>query len=460
MYPDRKKGSRYMLRVLVAACALLVPALARPYAPASAATVSVDGLTLGQLEVVMPDGEPQGLVFLFSDEPGPTAEFASAAEKLAGLDLMVAPVALRPFLDRQDAQGEGDKCLYLVSDIEEASRRVQAAGARGRYLTPIIAGTGMGAAVAYAALAQAPDATVAGAASDGFTTRVATKLPLCEGAPAKPAAAGGFEYGPAPLPGWWKVGASADQAQAAASFATEAGATDAVVAQSGGTLGDRLAALLEGPLTAAAEETLAGLPLVALPVKEPGRLMAVIYSGDGGWRDIDKDIAGALQAKGIPVVGVDSLRYFWSEKTPDQVAADLSTIIGHYTEAWQRPDVVLIGYSFGAAVLPFAYNRLADDDRAQVKRLSLLGISDSADFVIHVTGWLGVNSHEGSVPTRPEVARLPLGQVQCFYGEEEEDTICPLPLLKGAQIVKTAGGHHFDGDYHKLADLIVADLKR
>ena len=117
----------------------------------------------------MPDGEPQGLVFLFSDEPGPTAEFASAAEKLAGLDLMVAPVALRPFLDRQDAQGEGDKCLYLVSDIEEASRRVQAAGARGRYLTPIIAGTGMGAAVAYAALAQAPDATVAGAASDGFT---------------------------------------------------------------------------------------------------------------------------------------------------------------------------------------------------------------------------------------------------------------------------------------------------
>ena len=110
-----------------------------------------------------------------------------------------------------------------------------------------------------------------------------------------------------------EVGASADQAQAAASFANEAGATDAVVAQSEGTLGDRLAALLEGPLTAAAEETLAGLPLVALPVKEPGRLMAVIYSGDGGWRDIDKDIAGALQAQGIPVVGVDSLRYFWSE---------------------------------------------------------------------------------------------------------------------------------------------------
>ena len=446
-----------MLRALVAACLLLSADLVRPCA---AATVDVDGLTLGRLQVVMPDGQPQGLVFLFSDEGGSAADLAPAAEKLAGLDLMVAPVALRPFLDAQDAQHEGDRCMYLVSDIEEVSRRIQAAGGRGRYLTPIIAGTGMGAAVVYAALAQSPDATVAGAASDGFTTRVATKLPLCEGAPYTPATAGGFDYGPAPLPGWWKVAAMGDKAEKAAKFANEAGAADAVVQVADGSLGDRLARLLEGPMAAAVQDTLQGLPLVTLPVTNPGRTMAVIYSGDGGWRDIDKDIAGALQAKGIPVVGVDSLRYFWSEKTPQEVAADLGTIIGHYSQAWQRPDVLLIGYSFGAAVLPYAYNRLADDDRAQVKRMSLLGISDSADFVIHVTGWLGVNSHEGSVPTEPEVAKLPLAKVQCFYGEEEEDTICPKPLLHGAQIVKTTGGHHFDGDYQRLADEIIADLPR
>ena len=446
-----------MLRALVAACLLLSAGLVRP---STAATVDVDGLTLGRLQVVMPNGPPQGLVFLFSDEGGSTADLAPAAAKLAGLDLMVAPVALRPFLDAQDAERAGDRCIYLVSDIEEASRRIQAAGGQGRYLTPIIAGTGMGAAVVYAALAQSPDATVAGAASDGFTTRVATRLPLCEGAPHQPAAAGGFEYGPAPLPGWWKVGVPADKAQAAAAFAAEAGAHDAVVQVADGTLGDRLAALLEGPLAAATQETLEGIPLVPLPVTEPGRLMAVIYSGDGGWRDIDKDIAGALQAKGIPVVGVDSLRYFWSEKTPQEVAADLGTIIGHYSQAWRRPDVLLIGYSFGAAILPYAYNRLSEDDRAQVTRMSLLGMSDSADFVIHVTGWLGVNSHEGSVPTEPEVAKLPLAKVQCFYGAEEEDTICPKPLLQSAQIIKTAGGHHFDGDYEKLADEIIAGLPR
>ena len=45
---------------------------------------AVDGLTLGQLELVMPEGDPQGLVFLFSDEAGPTAELTQAASSWRG----------------------------------------------------------------------------------------------------------------------------------------------------------------------------------------------------------------------------------------------------------------------------------------------------------------------------------------------------------------------------------------
>ena len=39
-----------------------------------AAEPAVDGLSLGQLQLVMPAGEPRGLVFLFSDQTGPTPE--------------------------------------------------------------------------------------------------------------------------------------------------------------------------------------------------------------------------------------------------------------------------------------------------------------------------------------------------------------------------------------------------
>lgn len=448
-----------MVRRLAAVVALAALAASAPAGRAAAAAGAVDGLTLGRIEPVLPPGEPRGLVFLLSGEQGLTPELGDAAAKLAArLGVIVAPVDLPAFLARQSALDRD--CLYLVSDLEEVSQRLQAG--RARYLTPVLAGTGMGAAAAYAALAQAPDATVAGAAGDGFAVRVATRVPLCAGAPSEPAAEGGFRYRPSPLPGWWRVAASPEDRAAAADFARAAGAGAEVVdAPAGGDLAERLALLLGPPVDAAARasQTLARLPLVELPVDKPGKLMAVVYSGDGGWRDIDKDIAGRLQASGVPVVGVDSLRYFWSEKTPDQLAKDLGLILDRYREAWRRPEVVLVGYSFGADALPFAYNRLGPDQRSAVRRLALLGLAPTADMAIRVAGWLGLDSGTG-LPVAPELARLPPGLVQCFYGAEEEGTACTAPELKGAELVRTGGGHHFDGDYAALADAIVRGAER
>ena len=84
------------------------------------------------------------------------------------------------------------------------------------------------------------------------------------------------------------------------------------------------------------------------------------------------------------IVGIDSLRYFWSERRPDAAAADLSRIIAHYGEAWGRRRIILVGYSFGADALPFLYNRLPEADRQAVARISLLALSRSADFEVHV----------------------------------------------------------------------------
>ena len=151
------------------------------------------------------------------------------------------------------------------------------------------------------------------------------------------------------------------------------------------------------------------------------------------------------------------MRYFWSERTPERIAADLDLILDRYRDAWQRPEVILIGYSFGADVLPFAYNRLTPEHQRSVRRLALLGLSSTASMVIRVAGWLGIDA--GGLPTAPELARLPPGLVQCFYGSEEEDTACTSPALKGALLVRTSGGHHFDGNYEALADAILAGVK-
>ena len=133
--------------------------------------------------------------------------------------------------------------------------------------------------------------------------------------------------------------------------------------------------------------------------------MAVILTGDGGWADIDKSVAAGLAAAGVPVVGWSSLRYYWTPRTPEAAARDLARIVEHYSAAWKKERVLLVGYSFGADVLPFLVNRLPAPALARIGGVSLLGLSDTAAFEFHVSSWLG-GGGDARRPTAPEVARL------------------------------------------------------
>src|SRR5439155_15355406 len=119
--------------------------------------------------------------------------------------------------------------------------------------------------------------------------------------------------------------------------------------------------------------SLADLPLVEVRAKVAGPTFAVLLSGDGGWAGLDKKVAAALAEKGIDVVGLDSLRYFWTERTPQALADDLDRIVRYYAAQWRRTSVVLIGYSQGADVLPFALNRLPPASSQLVTHGVLIG---------------------------------------------------------------------------------------
>jgi type IV secretory pathway VirJ component len=439
-----------------------LPVIGAGLAMASAAghgatALTIDGGALGRLEVQAP-ARPDGLVFLVSGDDGLSPEIAEAARHLVELGFAVAPVDLPGWIGRL-AAAPGD-CLYVVSDIEAASKQIQRQLDRPDYRSPIVAGTGRGATAAYAALAQAPAATLEGAASDGFLVPLATDRPLCAGAPAT-LAAQGYSYGPKrDLPGWWTVAPASADLDAAREFVSAAGlAADSVVVLAAGTaLGERIARLVavRSQGRQAASAALADLPLIELPADVTDDRLAIVWSGDGGWRDLDRQIAQKLASEGVAVVGVDSLRYFWSLRTPEEMAADLAAIIGHYTTAWRRSRVILIGYSFGADVLPFAFNRLPGGVRTSVTQMSLLGLSTFANFQIHVTSWLADMRHADSRDTAPELSRLQGVHVQCFYGEREDDTACTGPELRSAELIRTKGGHHFDGDYDALARHILA----
>ena len=68
---------------------------------------------------------------------------------------------------------------------------------------------------------------------------------------------------------------------------------------------------------------------------------------------------------GIPVVGLDSLRYFWKARTPASAAADIDRALRYYLAHWKKQRALLVGYSQGANVLPFIVNRLPQATRCQ-----------------------------------------------------------------------------------------------
>jgi len=408
---------------------------------------------LGRVEFFHPSGPPSGFVILLSDAGGWSPAWERAGRALSERGAAVVGVDLGQYLAGLRASDDG--CHYVVAELEDLSKRLQRELGSERYLSPIVAGAGEGATFAYAALAQAPAATLAGAVSVDPAPALATRVAFCPGAPATPAAGEGFCYGPrSPLPGFWRVDPRAalpPDLAPLAEVAPEVAETDAA---------SRLVELVAESLEAGGRATpLRDLPLAELPVAKPGPLLAVIYSGDGGWRDIDKQIGEVLAEEGTPVVGVDSVRYFWRRRTPDQVARDLAAILRHYTQAWGTRHVVLVGYSFGAGILPFAVNRLPEAERAQVVQVSLLGLAPRAAFEFHVSGWLGAGSREDPL-VLPELLRLPIDLVQCFYGAEEAETLCRAPELARAELIGTRGGHHFDGDYAGLARRIAQGAAR
>jgi type IV secretory pathway VirJ component len=408
--------------------------------------LALDGGGYGEVRLQEPVGEVRGFVVLFSDADGWTAADDAAKRLLAMAGVIVVGVDTAAYLRRLDQTP--DACHIIFNDAESLSRQLQRRHGAGVYLLPILAGTGEGGTVAQVALSQAPPNTIAGAAALRPTTTVAGGRPLCADPPATVVAGGGFAYPRLDrLPGFLAIAPAAQQSDGSSS---------------GTPAADALVALITPHL--GAEVPIAGdvssLPLIELPAPQPSNLMAIVLSGDGGWRDLDKTLAETLAQRGISVVGWDCVRYFWHHKTPTQTAADLAAVIATYTTRFHARYVALVGYSFGADVLPFAFNRLPPELRDRVAVVSLLGFANAADFEISVTGWLGAPVSAAALPTLPETARMPAVLIQCFYGESEDDTACPALVPRGIEIIRTPGGHHFGGDYAALAARIEEGLRR
>ena len=431
----------------------------------------------GIVHVYMPEGAPQSVAIFVSGDGGWELGVINMASALRELGAVVIGVDIRQYFAslRRAAQRADAHCQMIAVDFESLSHQVQKQIGMSEYHVPVLVGYSSGATVVYAALVQSPPGTFAGAISLGFCAdQDFAGAQLCPGNGLRYTQNAQHELVFEPVTSlrqpWIAFQGQQDQVcdpHAADEFAARVEGRAVVKLPLVGhgfsvernwmpqfrAAYTRLAPTPARPALAASE--ISDLPLQEVHAAGEAQEFALLLTGDGGWAGLDQEFAARLAANGVPTVALNSLKYFWTRRTPEQAASDVARVMSHYLSAWNAPRVLIIGYSFGADVLPFVVNRLPPDLREHVASVSLLGIDSHASFEVHIAEWAG--GDQGGPPTRPELTDLKGVPVLCIYGEGEADSICPgLPVRHRNHASRIGEGHHFSGEYSMLADRILA----
>lgn len=426
-----------------------------------------------------PHGPVRGVAIFLSGDGGWNLGVVDMAKAVAARGVAVVGLSV-PAFQKQLEKGAGS-CVNPNFALQALAQDYEHRLGLTAYVQPMLIGYSSGATMAYAALAQAPGGTWKAAVSLGFGPDIGGHKPWCPipgvsiSRITKPEH--GWLFSPAAhlsapwvlLQGSVDQVVSADEARRFASAVPQARLIELPKVGHGFSVQDnwmpQFKAAIEPLLGADApaigkqSASVADLPLTIVqdPTAPQTDMMVVLYSGDGGWAGIDRDLAARLAARGVPVVGVDSLRYFWTARTPAQAAADAARVVDHFAPVLHRSRVLFVGYSFGADDLPYIVGGLPPRLRATVARVSMLGLSGTADFQFHLASWLDL-SGSGALPTRPAVEALRGTPMQCVRGSDEDHSGClSLPDAMVEQVV-LAGGHHFGGNDDALAATVLKGL--
>lgn len=438
---------------------------------------------VGKIHIYHPPGNaaPTSVVVFPSGDGGWEEGVQNKARILANMGALVIGFDTVEYLKR--LRRDKSACAYPAGDFEALSQYVQHTLELPEYIHPVLVGFSSGATLAYVALAQSPPGTFKGAVSFGFCPDLEISLKFCRGhgleqvngPPNK-----GIIFRPvksvnAP---WVLLHGLKDEdclPEGTKKFVEGMKGAELVllpkvghgfgVYSNWGTQFKKafhdIAGRPENPVSTVDMQGLPSVVEVPADVHDQTGIMAMFISGDGGWADIDRQLSEALAVDGIPVVGLNSLKYFWQARTPGETTDAVVRIIRAYLQKWRLDRVMLVGYSRGADILPFIYNRLPDDLKSAVVMTVLVAPGTSTRFEIYVSDWIGEGVDPTGIPTLPEANKMAGLKVLCFHGTEEKDSLCPA-LQKGslAECFAMPGNHHLGGRYKEVARIILDRLRR
>ena len=194
-----------------------------------------------------------------------------------------------------------------------------------------------------------------------------------------------------------------------------------------------------------------------LPLKEwtstADKPLIFYVSGDGGYTSFSENICTAINKMGYKVTALNSKSYFESQKTPKQTTNDIVNYLNKEFSKRKNQQLVLMGYSFGADIVPFVTNILPDSVKRKLITEVLISPSTSTDFETHIWDILGGNKKR-SMDVIAEINKL--GDIRtAIISENEADFPGNDIKLKNYCHYKLAGGHHFQGNTDEVIKIMM-----
>jgi type IV secretory pathway VirJ component len=184
----------------------------------------------------------------------------------------------------------------------------------------------------------------------------------------------------------------------------------------------------------------------------------VLFSGDMGLRyGMGSHIAGALNDKGVPVLGISSTTAFATRKTraeTDRIVADAIRNAIRRTGASQ---VLLMGQSFGADIARVGLAHLEADLRPKVAAAVLVVPGSTAFFRADPSSI----TYHGIPDAGPsEASQIDWLPILCVSGAREKDSLCPKLNQPNVHQAVLPGGHFLQRNHERLTATIMAALDK
>jgi type IV secretory pathway VirJ component len=439
---------------------------------------SVSIAPFGKVFIYKHTNTPENVVIMISGDGGWNLGVTGFSQTFSEMNCLVIGVDVQRYF--KELRQRTEDCYRVVSDFVQLATEIEKKYNYSNYTPPLIMGYSSGATLVYGILAQSRPGTFIGGISVGFCPDIDLPKMLCQmngltervDVPGKSY----FLQPDAKLGNQWivlqgKLDKVCNYSEVE-DFVNKTTDAELITLPTVGhgfskwsdfmpQWKDAFNRLIrhykESQISSDNIDQVKGLPLVLTnaKIKNIEAPIALLISGDGGWYGFEQSIADNLAGIGIPTIGLDSKKYFWNRRTPEETSADVAGALSFYSKKWGKEKFLLVGYSLGAEIVPFIVNRLPEDMKSKIVSSVLLSPEPNTDFEVHFSNMLGMGSRQNTYKVIDEITKLFPVPTLIIIGEGEKSEVPA--LLKGTSVkIRTIPGDHH---YKFNSPLIIQTMK-